>query len=188
MCISFLQKHPTYKPNEDANLGVLLVDFFELYGEKFDYEGYGISIKNGGEYLPRNVMPCDEQLFCVEDPLNQWLNACSVTYRAQEIKQAFREAHSTLTTSIMSCANSLNNCSYDSVLGHIVHVSQDFIEFRKWVQDTFEHTLKNDETVNSQVYTCPANSISGDADMQLENSCFNTDSSGSSQFLRKYER
>lgn len=153
MCISFLQKHPAYKPNEEhVNLGELLVDFFKLYGEGFDYEHFGISIKNGGEYLHRNLMPCygDQQLFCVEDPVNHWLNACSVTYRAPDIKQAFLEAHLTLTTSILSSGNNAaNDCSHNSILGHIVHVSQDYIEFRKWVQDTFENTLKNDDTANS---------------------------------------
>lgn len=170
MCISFLQKHPTYKTNEDANLGELLIDFFELYGNKFDFEHFGISIKNGGEYLPRDVMPCDgdQQLFCVEDPVNHLLNACSVTYRAPDIKQAFHEAHSTLTTSISSSGNSTNNCSQNSILGHIVHVTQDFIEFRKWVQDMFGHLLKNDKTMNDQIFTGPVESINGKANIKLE--------------------
>lgn len=152
MSISFLQKHPTYKPNEDANLGELLIDFFELYGEKFDYENVGISIKNGGAYLPRNVMPCDgdQPLFCVEDTVNDWINACSFAYRAPDIKQAFHEAHTALTTAISSSQNTTSNCTQNSILGHIVHVSNDFINFRKWVRDTFEHTLKNVEPVNIQ--------------------------------------
>lgn len=170
MCISFLQKHPTYKYNEDANLGELLIDFFELYGKKFDFEQFGITIKNGGEYLPRNVMPCDgdQQLFCVEDPLIHWLNAASVTYRAPDIKQAFHDAHSTLTTSISSSVNFTNKCSVNSILGHLVYASQDFIDFRKWVQDTFEHTLKNGETVYSQIVARTVNTINGKSNIKSD--------------------
>lgn len=36
MCISFLQLHPRQIP-DNANLGVLLLEFFELYGRKFNY-------------------------------------------------------------------------------------------------------------------------------------------------------
>lgn len=43
MCISFLQLHPR-QHFETANLGVLLLEFFELYGRNFNYERTGISI------------------------------------------------------------------------------------------------------------------------------------------------
>uniref|UniRef100_A0A182IKN3 polynucleotide adenylyltransferase n=1 Tax=Anopheles atroparvus TaxID=41427 RepID=A0A182IKN3_ANOAO len=40
MCISFLQQHHR-KPNGFSNLGVLLIEFFELYGRKFNYMKIG---------------------------------------------------------------------------------------------------------------------------------------------------
>lgn len=38
MCISFLQLHPRRDLfNNESNLAVLLIEFFELYGRKFNY-------------------------------------------------------------------------------------------------------------------------------------------------------
>lgn len=37
MCISFLQLHPRANLNPTTNLGVLLLEFLELYGRKFNY-------------------------------------------------------------------------------------------------------------------------------------------------------
>lgn len=36
MAVSFLQNHPREERNK-ANLGVLLIEFFELYGKRFNY-------------------------------------------------------------------------------------------------------------------------------------------------------
>lgn len=44
MCISFLQLHQRQN-FDNANLGVLLLEFVELYGKKFNYMKTGISIK-----------------------------------------------------------------------------------------------------------------------------------------------
>lgn len=33
------------------NLGVLLIEFFELYGINFNYSNVGITVKDGGSYF-----------------------------------------------------------------------------------------------------------------------------------------
>lgn len=148
MAISFLQMHPTYKTNKtDANLGELLLDFFELYGQKFDYEKIGITIKNDGQYLPRKELPCDifnghYQLFCIEDPL-VWVNAVDDAYRALDVKKAFNDAYTILSTNISITQHSINECADNSILGRIIYVTDDLIEYRKWVQNNFEHLLKD---------------------------------------------
>ena len=57
------------------NLGVLLIEFFELYGRGFNYFNTAIRIKNGGAYITKDEM-CKEMehgyrpsLLCIEDPL-----------------------------------------------------------------------------------------------------------------------
>lgn len=35
------------------NLGVLLVEFFELYGNYFNYDETGISLRDGGSYFSK---------------------------------------------------------------------------------------------------------------------------------------
>lgn len=49
-----LQLHPRkdiHCPN--TNLGVLLIEFLELYGRKFNYVKTGIRIKDGGQYISK---------------------------------------------------------------------------------------------------------------------------------------
>ena len=46
--------HPKVNKGEikaDANLGVMLIEFFELYGRLLHYKTVGISIRNGGSYF-----------------------------------------------------------------------------------------------------------------------------------------
>lgn len=54
LAVSFLQLHPKLRRGEiDAskNLGVLVMEFFELYGLHFNYEQTGISVNGGGSYF-----------------------------------------------------------------------------------------------------------------------------------------
>ncbi|XP_055317715.1 non-canonical poly(A) RNA polymerase protein Trf4-1-like [Sitodiplosis mosellana] len=147
MCINFLQMHPTYRADENPNLGELLLDFFELYGKKFDYENYGLTIRNGGQYLPRKELPCGifnghYQLFCIEDPL-VWVNACDDAYRASDVRQAFNDAYNILSSAISAnTRTSTSECADNTILGRIIHVTNDLISFRNWVRNNFEHLLK----------------------------------------------
>ena len=72
-----LQLHPRIDASSpDANLGVLLIEFFELYGRHFNYLKTGIRIKNGGAYVPKDDIQKEMEngyrpsLLCIEDPLN----------------------------------------------------------------------------------------------------------------------
>lgn len=82
MCLNFLEMHPGRKSNEDVNLGVLLLDFF-------------IENLNWGKMVPRNELLCglvkgQYRLFCIIDPINPRYNTCTITYRAPDIKKAFK--------------------------------------------------------------------------------------------------
>lgn len=39
--------------SHEVNLGVLLIEFLELYGRKFNYVKTGIRVKNGGTYISK---------------------------------------------------------------------------------------------------------------------------------------
>lgn len=77
MCISFLQLHPRQDGvrSVNANLGVLLIEFFELYGRKFNYVKTGIRIRDGGKYIDKDEMQKEmidghrPSMLCIEDPL-----------------------------------------------------------------------------------------------------------------------
>lgn len=56
LCVSFLQLHPKIRRGEidpSKNLGVLCMEFFELYGMYFNYEEVGISVRDGGTYYSK---------------------------------------------------------------------------------------------------------------------------------------
>lgn len=52
-CIVF-QLHPRQNAFcANANLGVLLIEFLELYGRNFNYVKTGIRVKDGGTYISK---------------------------------------------------------------------------------------------------------------------------------------
>lgn len=72
-----------------ANLGVLLIEFFELYGRHFNYFKTGIRIKNGGSYVAKDVAQKEmadgyrPSLLYIEDPLNPGNDFGAVDYIVQ---------------------------------------------------------------------------------------------------------
>ena len=50
LVVNFLQQHSRENAKKDGeNLGVLLLEFFELYGRQFNYETCGIRIRDEGQ-------------------------------------------------------------------------------------------------------------------------------------------
>lgn len=70
------QLHPRIDARRaDENLGMLLVEFFELYGRNFNYLKTGIRIKDGGAYVAKEELVKTmtgghrPAMLCIEDPL-----------------------------------------------------------------------------------------------------------------------
>lgn len=151
MCISFLQLHPRHKDYENANLGVLLMEFLELYGRKFNYMKTGISIKNGGKYLPKEELQREmvdghrPSLLCIEDPLTPGNDIGRSSYGALHVKHAFDYAYTTLSNAVLRIENMTSDCTRHSILGRIVLVSDDVVDYRNWVRANFEHKLISPE-------------------------------------------
>lgn len=73
--VSYLQMHPKIRLGEvdpSENLGVLLIEFFEFYGQYFNYDDCGICISNGGSYYRKAQRGWADlkqpYLMSVEDP------------------------------------------------------------------------------------------------------------------------
>ncbi|XP_055693738.1 terminal nucleotidyltransferase 4B-like isoform X2 [Lutzomyia longipalpis] len=147
MCISFLQLHPRQNIREKANLGVLLLEFFELYGRKFNYMKTGISIKNGGRYIPKEELQKEmvdghrPSLLCIEDPLTAGNDIGRSSYGALQVKQAFEYAYIVLSQAVSPLNTGLNDCARNSILGRIIRVTDEVVDYRDWVQKTFETRL-----------------------------------------------
>ncbi|TSK28254.1 Non-canonical poly(A) RNA polymerase PAPD7 [Bagarius yarrelli] len=140
MVISFLQLHPRIDARTpNANLGVLLIEFFELYGRHFNYLKTGIRIKNGGSYMAKeDIMKVMSNgyrpsMLCIEDPLLPGNDVGRSSYGAMQVKHVFDYAYIVLSHAVSPLANSYPNKDSDSTLGRIIKVTQEVIDYRKWI-------------------------------------------------------
>ena len=63
LVVNFLQQHPRLSTqNSGENLGILLLEFFELYGRNFNYEQNGIRVRDGGRHFRFNSEPWPSHL------------------------------------------------------------------------------------------------------------------------------
>jgi len=107
MVISFLQMHVrTNAARKDANLGVLLMEFFELYGCNFNYDCLAISVRNGGSYIDKEKLQIDPNInsrwmpidgIAIEDPFQPGRDISRGSHRISIFQQ--------------SCALALRNLS-----------------------------------------------------------------------------
>lgn len=142
MCISFLQLQPIHKVGDSANLGILLMEFLELYGREFDYNTTCIRIGNGGQCLMKEktlhamVNGHQARFLCIEDPLSPGMNTCSASVRAPYVKCAFENAF-ILLSDAMSSKRITNSCTTrNTLLGKIFQGTEELIEYRNWIRDT----------------------------------------------------
>ncbi|CAB1437044.1 unnamed protein product [Pleuronectes platessa] len=140
MVISFLQLHPRIDArNPTENLGVLLIEFFELYGRHFNYLKTGIRIKNGGAYiLKEEIMKAmtngyRPSMLCIEDPLLPGNDVGRGSYGAMHVKQVFDYAYTVLSHAVSPLARSYPNKDCESTLGRIIRLTQEVIDYREWI-------------------------------------------------------
>ncbi|XP_071812498.1 terminal nucleotidyltransferase 4B-like isoform X2 [Apostichopus japonicus] len=122
MIVSFLQLHV---PPEPINYGVLLIEFFELYGVNFNYFKTGITVENGGSYFPKedaSFMTDRFSLLCLKDPLNN-------------VRKAFHYAYQVLTQAVVPHIDQESNGH--SILGRIIRVTDEVMDHRLWVQQNW---------------------------------------------------
>lgn len=148
MTISFLQLHPREDAHSDkANLGVLLLEFFELYGHNFNYLKVGLRIRDGGSYVPKYVV--QEQMesgyrpsiLCIEDPLNPKNDIGKSSYGALNVKKAFDRAFLSLN---QECgpANYDSNERKLSTLVKIISVPAEVVHRREQIRAVYGPLMK----------------------------------------------
>ncbi|KAL0129801.1 hypothetical protein PUN28_001806 [Cardiocondyla obscurior] len=156
MTISFLQLHPRkdiHCPN--TNLGVLLIEFLELYGRKFNYVKTGIRVKDGGTYISKEEIQRDmidghrPSLLCIEDPLTAGNDIGRSSYGALYVKSAFNWAYCILSQTVNPSNILSNDASKVSILGRIIRVTDEVIDYRKWIKDTFPVPVSEGDSLSS---------------------------------------
>ncbi|KAK2844302.1 hypothetical protein Q5P01_010961 [Channa striata] len=139
MAISFLQMHPRIDTRRsNINLGILLIEFFELYGRDFNYMKTGIRVKNGGAYLSKEEMLKSmgngnrPSMLCIEDPVQPGNDVGRSSYGILQVKQVFDFAYMVLSHGVSPLARVYPNKEYDSTLGRIIKVSSEVLAYRQW--------------------------------------------------------
>ncbi|XP_020490197.2 terminal nucleotidyltransferase 4A isoform X1 [Labrus bergylta] len=139
MAISFLQLHPRIDTRRtNINLGILLIEFFELYGRDFNYIKTGIRVKNGGAYLSKEEMlkamgsGNRPSMLCIEDPIQPGNDVGRSSYGVLQVKQVFDFAYMVLSHGVSPLARAYPNKEYDSTLGRIIKVSPEVLAYRDW--------------------------------------------------------
>lgn len=168
MVISFIQLHPRHEVRlPGANLGVLLLEFFEFYGRYFNYYKVGIRVKDGGSFVPKSEIQKNmdsnyrSSILCIEDPLNPANDIGKNSYGALMVKDAFEYAFGTLHQAVGPLMSTIDPTK--SILGRIIRVTDEVIDQRKYIIKKF-----------SLPYTDPHNDNGGGKDFSnLDKNNFN---------------
>ena len=137
LVVSFLQLHPrnaAHDPN--ANLGVLLIEFFELFGRNFNYLKTAITVLDGGSYFSKEDVPDHENaLLYIVDPTNPKENASRGCYGMWQVKTAFEQAFLKLHRRTLT--RETPSPRQESLLAEIVELSVEVDEYRHWIDSTW---------------------------------------------------
>jgi len=141
LLVSFLQRHARQSAAEaNPNLGVLLIEFFELYGRNFNYMKTGITVVEGGSYFSKEEKvgssTAKNSLLYVVDPSNEPENAAGGCFGLWQVKQAFDQAFCMLHSAVLSRENPVPK--RDSLLSSIISVSKEVDDYRKWVDNHWQ--------------------------------------------------
>lgn len=171
MAISFLQMRPRSDSGKSENLGMLLIEFFELYGRHFNYMKTGIRFnKTCSSYVAKEeimkVMTNGYRpsMLCIEDPLIPGNDVGRSSYGAMTVKQAFDYAYTVLSHAVFPPASSFPNKGFDSTLGRIIKITQEVIDYRdcikrKWGDNVHLELPHNDGKNTGVVYQNAGNGI-----------------------------
>lgn len=149
MClvISFLQMHPLaqsglIRPHE--NLGVLLMEFFELYGRHFNSEVVGISVLQGGAYISKEdwgwVQEAKPHLLSIVDPQNTENDISKGSFAYGAVRQSFEHAFNVLKCAMAELETHQRRgkpgSSKASILGSIITLDPKLLRHRYYIQQT----------------------------------------------------
>eukprot|EP00181_Compsopogon_caeruleus_P003127 CAMPEP_0184680816 /NCGR_PEP_ID=MMETSP0312-20130426/3730_1 /TAXON_ID=31354 /ORGANISM="Compsopogon coeruleus, Strain SAG 36.94" /LENGTH=995 /DNA_ID=CAMNT_0027131197 /DNA_START=51 /DNA_END=3041 /DNA_ORIENTATION=- len=101
LIVSHLQMWEKNFPSSCGSLGALLIDFFDLYGRKFNYVNSGIRIKGGGGYFVKEDQyppdPTAPELLSIEDPQDVTNELCRNSHSILTVRKAFTTAYDKIT-------------------------------------------------------------------------------------------
>ncbi|KAG0023486.1 hypothetical protein BGZ82_010732 [Podila clonocystis] len=108
MILSFLQMHPQIQKgaiDPEDNLGVLIIEFFELYGKCYNYSVVGLKVRDGGSYFVKQGGSANgrggEVMLCSIDPNDSTNNTARGSFQMRRVRELFVGAFGTLSNSLL---------------------------------------------------------------------------------------
>ncbi|KEP50652.1 putative nucleotidyltransferase [Rhizoctonia solani 123E] len=166
MVLSFLQLHPKIRNAEidpSKNLGILLLELFQYYGDYFHYERTGISLRGGGQLFSKKARGWglaqqprqNTSILSIEDPQDPSNDVSKGSYNMGRIRMTLSGGHSALSTIMFERNDQLTAKRKDryvklgkldpiadadamSILGSILNVSQETINHRRLVVELYD--------------------------------------------------
>ncbi|OQR86062.1 Poly(A) RNA polymerase [Achlya hypogyna] len=126
LVVSFLQQYARNhtRSADYLNLGVLLVEFLELYGTSLNAAVVGLSVRNGGAYFMKDERdwhnPDRPFLLCVENPHDPSHDVASNSYDIRKVLRSFAHAGRALRAEIV--ARGRTRGTTGSILARIIAV------------------------------------------------------------------
>ncbi|KAI9505910.1 hypothetical protein GGI25_001468 [Coemansia spiralis] len=109
LVVSLLQTHPRVRSGGldiAKNLGILLIEFFELYGKRFNYDNVCVSVLESGRYLDKRKKgfynPTQSYLLSIEDPCDTTNDVSKGTFGILRIKQTFGGAYDLISNAVFA--------------------------------------------------------------------------------------
>lgn len=152
MFVNFFQQHPRVSVRQDgtSNLGVLLLEFLELYGCTFDAKQLAIRVRDSVGYVRKNEMACLNEnemtlnRLCIEDPMDPFNNPSKNSTRWEEIRSVFKHAFN-----IISERCRLTEQGYDpeqkTILSELIGYTTGEVELRERVLEYHRRELETFE-------------------------------------------
>ncbi|CAE6397569.1 unnamed protein product [Rhizoctonia solani] len=166
MVLSFLQLHPKIRNAEidpSKNLGILLLELFQYYGDYFHYERAGISLRGGGQLFNKKARGWglaqqprqNTSILSIEDPQDPSNDVSKGSYNMGKIRMTLSGGYSALSTVMFERNDQLIAKRQDrytklrkldpiadadamSILGSILNVSQETINHRRMVVELYD--------------------------------------------------
>eukprot|EP00045_Choanoeca_perplexa_P008929 m.84216 g.84216 ORF g.84216 m.84216 type:complete len:382 (-) comp14680_c0_seq16:46-1191(-) len=146
MVLSFLQLRPSPASNT-SNLGVLLIEFLELYGYDLNYDKVGICVRKEGKYFLKKKHyfknPGKPDFLCIENPRENELDVTWNSYNIHQIRNCFQHAYFVLSSPLKSRYPKTYQRP-SSMLSSVLHMSQDTLDYRAWVERNFGEIAETD--------------------------------------------
>ncbi|KAH9852744.1 hypothetical protein C2E23DRAFT_756340 [Lenzites betulinus] len=182
LAISFLQMHPKVRRGEidpSKNLGVLVMEFFELYGCYFNYQEVGISLRDGGSYFnkaQRGWMDYGQKLLSIEDPGDPTNDISRGSYNIAKVRTSLAGAHNIMTAAAYAQASIISARREGrtvrlraapepedmSILASVMGVTQETINHRRVVQEVYDRQVLHRMLGITPKVTTPAPTAPGE--------------------------